>query len=239
MHQETVTLEGHIIDSDVLRRVFARIVEGGGSFEVLDFTIGRTNEEASRARMTVRSESAAGLDAILEGIRYLGATATLSDVLHLPAEADGILPDEFYSTSNFETFVRVDGHWLIVKDQKMDCAIVLEDGEARCMKQRMVRKDDAVVLRGSGIRVRPPERDRNRSGFSFMSNDVSAEVNKSIAIRGTAKAMHEARAAGEKIVVVTGPAVVHSGGDVALGRLVRDGWIDVILSGNAFAVHDL
>ena len=51
--------------------------------------------------------------------------------------------------------------------------------------------------------------------------------------------MKRTRAAGEKIVVVAGPAVVHSGGDSALGRLVRDGWVDVLLSGNAFATHDL
>ena len=68
-----------------------------------------------------------------------------------------------------------------------------------------------------------------------MSNDISAEINKAIAIRGTAREMRKTREAGEKIVVVAGPAMVHSGGDVALARLVRDGWVDVILTGNAFA----
>jgi lysine-ketoglutarate reductase/saccharopine dehydrogenase-like protein (TIGR00300 family) len=33
--------------------------------------------------------------------------------------------------------------------------------------------------------------------------------------------------------------VVHSGGDAALARLVRAGWVDCVLTGNAFAVHDL
>jgi lysine-ketoglutarate reductase/saccharopine dehydrogenase-like protein (TIGR00300 family) len=75
--------------------------------------------------------------------------------------------------------------------------------------------------------------------FGFMTNDVSAEINKSIAIRGTAHEMRRTRKTGEKIVVVAGPAVVHSGGDVALATLVRDGWIDVLLTGNAFAVHDM
>ena len=96
-----------------------------------------------------------------------------------------------------------------------------------------------MALRGPGIRVRPPERSRDYSVFGFMSNDVSAEVNKGIAIAGTAREMRKAREAGEKIVVVAGPAVVHSGGDVALARLVRDGWVDVLLTGNAFAAHDL
>ena len=87
--------------------------------------------------------------------------------------------------------------------------------------------------------MRPPERSRDASVFGFMSNDISAEINKGIAIRGTAREMRRAREAGEKIVVVAGPAIVHSGGDTALARLVRDGWVDVILTGNAFAVHDL
>jgi lysine-ketoglutarate reductase/saccharopine dehydrogenase-like protein (TIGR00300 family) len=51
--------------------------------------------------------------------------------------------------------------------------------------------------------------------------------------------MRRARERGGKIVVVPGPAVIHSGGDVTLARLVRDGWIDALLSGNAFATHDL
>ena len=72
-----------------------------------------------------------------------------------------------------------------------------------------------------------------------MSNDISAEINKGIAIAGTAREMRKTREAGEKIVVVAGPAIVHSGGDAALARLVRDGWVDVLLTGNAFAVHDL
>ena len=96
-----------------------------------------------------------------------------------------------------------------------------------------------MALRGAGIRVRPPERSRDYSVFGFMSNDVSAEVNKTIAVAGAAREMKRVREAGEKIVVVAGPAIVHSGGDLHLARLVRDGWVDVILTGNAFAVHDL
>jgi lysine-ketoglutarate reductase/saccharopine dehydrogenase-like protein (TIGR00300 family) len=75
--------------------------------------------------------------------------------------------------------------------------------------------------------------------FGFMSNDISAEINKGIAIAGTAREMRRTREAGEKIVVVAGPAIVHSGGDRPLARLVREGWVDVLLTGNAFAVHDM
>jgi lysine-ketoglutarate reductase/saccharopine dehydrogenase-like protein (TIGR00300 family) len=239
MVQETVSMEGHLIDSDILRKTFDRIVEGGGEFEVLDFHVGRTNDEASKARLTVSAPDPATLDRILESLTYLGAAAELGDARFEPAEADGILPDEFYSTTNFETFVRVDGRWQDALDQKMDSALVKRDGSLRCVKQGLVKKGELVALRGTGIRVRPPERSRDYAVFGFMSNDVSAEVNKGIAIAGTAREMRKTRVAGEKIVVVAGPAIVHSGGDAALARLVKAGWVDVILTGNAFAVHDL
>jgi lysine-ketoglutarate reductase/saccharopine dehydrogenase-like protein (TIGR00300 family) len=239
MVHETVTMEGHLIDSDILRRAFARIVEDGGEFEILEFKVGKTNDDASFARLSVTAPDPEHLDRILEALSYLGAAAVVADARFAPAEADGIVPDEFYSTTNFDTHVRVDGKWEAAREQKMDCALVLRGGVPRCVKQGQVKKGERVALRGPGIRVRPPERSRDYSVFGFMSNDVSAEVNKGIAIAGTARAMRTAREAGEKIVVVAGPAVVHSGGDVALARLVRGGWVDVLLTGNAFAAHDL
>ena len=240
MVTETVLLEGHLIDSDILKRVFDRVVEEGGGFEVQEFRVGRTNAEPSSASITVSAEDLQGLDRILEALAYLGAaTPTSQDARFAPAEADGILPDEFYSTTNFDTFVRVAGSWVPAADQKMDCALVLREGGPGCVKQRLVKKGEPVALRGAGIRVRPPERSREQSVFGFMSNDISAEINKAVGIRGTAREMRKTREAGGKIAVVAGPAVVHSGGDIALARLVRDGWVDVILTGNAFATHDV
>ena len=255
MVEETVTMEGHLIDSDILRKAFARIVEGGGDFEILKFTVGKTNDDPSFIRLAIKAEAPDAVDRILEDLSYLGATtegpgarghgkkkaaSTLNeDARFAPAEADGILPDEFYSTTNFDTFVRLKGHWEPARDQKMDCALVLRDGAPTCVKQGQVRAGEPVALRGHGIRVRPPERSRDFSVFGFMSNDVSAETNKGIVIAGSAREMRRTRDAGEKIVVVAGPAIVHSGGDVALARLVRDGWVDVLLTGNAFATHDL
>jgi lysine-ketoglutarate reductase/saccharopine dehydrogenase-like protein (TIGR00300 family) len=239
MVQETVTMEGHLIDSDILRRAFARIVQEGGEFEVLEFRVGKTNEEASFTRLMVSAPDPHALDRILEGLNYLGASTLVADAMFAPAESEGILPDEFYSTTNFDTFVRIHGKWEPARDQKMDCALVLRDGGPQCVKQGQVKKGEPVALRGPGLRVRPPERSRDYSVFGFMSNDISAEINKGIAIKGTAREIRKTREAGEKIVVVAGPAIVHSGGEVHLARLVRDGWVDVLLTGNAFAVHDL
>jgi lysine-ketoglutarate reductase/saccharopine dehydrogenase-like protein (TIGR00300 family) len=239
MVNETITLEGLLIDSDIMRRVFDRVVEEGGEFEVKEFRVGRTNEQPSFARVEIRSQDPHALDRILEAVRYLGATTEVGDCAFAPAERDGILPDDFYSTTNFDTFVRIDGRWVEARDQKMDSALVLRGGAPHCVKQSQVKQGEEVALRGPGIRVQPLERSRDYAVFGFMSNDVSAEINKGIVIRAAASEMRRVRAAGERIVVVPGPAVVHAGGEASLAALVRDGWVDAILTGNAFAVHDL
>ena len=239
MVRETVTLEGHVIDSDVLRRVMGKIVELGGQFEIEEFRVGRTNEEASFVALAVSAGDPGTLDRILEALSYLGAASTVRDAGFAPAEADGVLPDEFYSTTNLETFVRQGGAWEAVVERRMDCAVVRRAGELHCVKQRKVRRGEPVLLRGAGVRVRPLERSRRASSFGFMSNEISMEVNKPVAIAAAARAMRETRERGQRIVLVPGPAVIHSGGDAALVRLIRAGWVDGVLSGNAFAVHDL
>ncbi len=206
---------------------------------MLEFTIGKTNKEPSSARLAVRAADPHALDRILESLAYLGASSSVMDARFAPAEANGILPDEFYSTTNFETVVRIEGAWRKVRAQKMDCALVLRENEPVCVKQRLVRRAEAVLLRGGGVRVVPPQRSRAYSVFGFMSNDVSSEVNKGIAIAGIAREMKAVREQGKRIVLVAGPAIVHSGGDAALGGLVKSGWIHGLLSGNAFATHDL
>jgi lysine-ketoglutarate reductase/saccharopine dehydrogenase-like protein (TIGR00300 family) len=239
MVRDTVTMEGHLIDSDILRRAMSRIVEEGGQFEVEEFKVGKTNADASFVRLAVTAEDPHVLDRILEGLSYLGAETMVQDAVFAPAEADGILPDEFYSSTNFDTFVRTAGRWVPVADQRMDCAIVVREGVPTCVKQGQVKAGEPVLLRGHGLRAHPPERSRDFSVFGFMSNDVSAETNKGIVIAGAAREMRRAREAGEKIVIVAGPAIVHSGGDLPLSRLVRDGWVDALLTGNAFATHDM
>ena len=75
MVQETVTMEGHLIDSDILRKAFARIVEGGGDFEIQEFRVGKTNDDPSFIRLAVRAEAPDVVDRILEDLSYLGANA--------------------------------------------------------------------------------------------------------------------------------------------------------------------
>jgi lysine-ketoglutarate reductase/saccharopine dehydrogenase-like protein (TIGR00300 family) len=51
--------------------------------------------------------------------------------------------------------------------------------------------------------------------------------------------MQDTRAAGGRIAVVAGPVVVHTGGGAYFCDLIRRGFVDVLLAGNALAVHDV
>src|SRR5262249_11443196 len=101
------------------------------------------------------------------------------------------------------------------------------------------KKGDLVVTGMHGIRVLPESKERNRLGFAFMSNDISSERQLETAVRQTAALIVQARSEGKKVVVVAGPAVVHNGGAAALAELIRRGWVQALLAGNALGVHDI
>jgi lysine-ketoglutarate reductase/saccharopine dehydrogenase-like protein (TIGR00300 family) len=227
---------GGLLSGDHLARLLAAASAAGAVARVIDLT---GDAKQARARLAVEAADPDRLDAALLALAPFGVRFAPVDARTAPAERDGILPDEFHATSNFDTFIRIAGRWQAVRDQKMDCAIVLRDGAPTCVKQRLVKRGEAVVLRGAGIRVSPPDLGGGATTFAFMSHEVSSEVNKDAVAGRIAAWMRETRAAGEKIVVVAGPAIVHSGGDGALARLIVAGWIDVVLAGNAFAAHDL
>ena len=89
-----------------------------------------------------------------------------------------------------------------------------------------------------GIRVTPEFRERDRGDFAFMSNEISSERRVEASVGRIATLMRETRAAGRRIVFVAGPVVVHTGGASYFTELIRRGWVDVLLAGNALAVHD-
>jgi lysine-ketoglutarate reductase/saccharopine dehydrogenase-like protein (TIGR00300 family) len=121
----------------------------------------------------------------------------------------------------------------------MDAMIVVQNGSATCRRLRDIKAGDSIVVGMKGIRVVPEAKERDRLAFAFMSSDISSERQVETAVGQTAALMQQARAEGKKIVVVSGPVVVHTGGCDALSHLVRNRWIDALLAGNALAVHDI
>jgi lysine-ketoglutarate reductase/saccharopine dehydrogenase-like protein (TIGR00300 family) len=75
--------------------------------------------------------------------------------------------------------------------------------------------------------------------FEFMASEVSSEKPKALLVARVADRLRAARARGERILVVAGPAVVHTGGAPDLARMVADGWVDLLFAGNGFATHDI
>jgi arginine dihydrolase len=238
-----VAAEGHLIDSQLLTAIFDTVINRGGAFEVQQFDIGRTNDEFSRLTLKVTAPDAAGLTALVEALIPLGChVAAENNALVRVVDRDGCAPDDFHSTTNQRTQVRVAGRWIPVERQRMDAAIVVEvEGGARavCRKLRDLRRGDRVVCGLDGVRVTPEFRDRLRSDFAFMSNDVSSERRVEVSVARIAAMMREIKRAGGRIVFVAGPVVVHTGGAAYFSRLVRAGFVDVLLAGNALAVHDV
>jgi len=226
-----------------MSRIFDTIIRDGAEFEVLEFTMGRTNEDASYARIEVGAGTATALEHTLAKLHELGCARISAPEPRLaPAPADGIAPDDFYSTTNHPTAVRLDGRWAEVEAQRMDAVIVVEGDHprrARCTKLRDLRSGDAVLCGIDGVRVMPVARDRDRSDFAFMSTEVSSERRVRLIVGQLAAEMQAIRSRGGRLVAVAGPVLVHTGGGEALGRLIRGGYVSALLSGNALAVHDL
>ena len=244
MLQEVVEAEGHLIDSHLMERIFDTVVEFNGRFEVEDFTIGRTNADASRLRLKIETENSSDMEQLLSQLLDLGCTPADSGLAELAqVERDCCAPEDFYSTTNHRTQVRLDGEWLDVDNQRMDAMIVVSGKDkqrrAACRRLRDLKKSDQVVVGMRGIRVVPESKERDRLAFAFMSNGVSSERQVETAMRQTASLMRHCRQAGQKIVVVAGPVTVHTGGAHALAKLIRRGWVQALLAGNALGVHDI
>jgi len=237
---EVVEAEGHLIDSQILNVVFDTVVKRNAAFDVLRFDIGRSNEEPSSIAMRISAESQELLNEVLEELVALGCRLADQQNAQLkPADLDGCVPDDFYSTTNHRTLVRHKGKWIDVARQRMDAVIVIEGGSATCRKLRDVRKGDQVVCGVGGVRVMPEFQERDRYGFAFMSNEISSERRVDVAVARIAAIIRDTRAAGGKIAFVAGPVVVHTGGSAHFLELIRDGYVDVLLAGNALAVHDV
>jgi lysine-ketoglutarate reductase/saccharopine dehydrogenase-like protein (TIGR00300 family) len=243
--EEVVEAEGHLIDSHVMEQIFDKVVESSGRFEVEQFRIGRTNSDASYLRLRVETPTKEQMDHLLAQLLPIGCSPVEGgDAVLERVERDRCAPEDFYSTSNHRTYVRVGGNWVEVQNQRMDAMVVVRTApgakpEAFCRRLRDLKAGDMVVVGMHGIRVAPESKERDRLAFAFMSNEISSERQVETAVRQTAALARQTKEQGKNIVVVAGPVVVHTGGATGLSRLIRNQWVDAVLSGNALGVHDI
>ena len=239
MATETIEVAGHIVDSLLLAKILDTILEAGCDYEITDFAIGKTSLDSSRARIDVTGDDDV-LGPLLDDLQVHGANRTAqADATLVAADLDGVLPAGFYSTTNLATDVRVDGTWLSVVNPEMDCALVVAGGTARTAPMHRVRAGDRVVVGSEGVRVHAPVPARDTQVFEFMASEVSSEKPKALLVAQVADRLRAARRRGGKVLVVAGPAVVHTGGAPDLARLVEAGWVQLLFAGNGFATHDI
>ncbi len=247
-HVEIVEAEGHLVDSQILSNIMDRVIECGAVYEVIDFKLGRTNDEFSQLQMRVVAPTREILDKTLEELVELGCyQAKIIDATLKPAPEDHVAPDDFYSTTNHRTYVRIGGAWVEVAKQRMDAVVIVRKEAAgpqaaplaECRKLRDVKKGEMVVCGANGVRIQPEFKERDRLGFAFMANEISSERRAETAVRKIAEMMRQIKAEGARIVFVAGPVVVHTGGTAAFCEIIRKGFVDALLAGNAIAVHDI
>ncbi|MDR7921938.1 MULTISPECIES: TIGR00300 family protein [unclassified Thermosynechococcus] len=242
-----IHLEGHLLDSGLVNRVLDTIVESGGSFQVLQFNLGEQRQSPSQADIRVMAPDAEVMDAIMAQLITLGAILPPSEVCDATLETvtqAGVAPDDFYVTTIYPTEVRVAGEWVRVQNQRMDGAIVVrstpEGTVAECRILRDLEVGDRVVVGVEGIRtIRKTESQRSTQEFTFMGSGVSSERRVELVVEQIAWELRRIRDQGGKVIVVAGPVVIHTGGGEHLAKLIREGYVQGLLGGNAIAVHDM
>jgi lysine-ketoglutarate reductase/saccharopine dehydrogenase-like protein (TIGR00300 family) len=242
--EQEIEVKGHLIDSMILTSIFDKIMDLNGEFRVQEFTVGKNKTDPSYARLIVEGKDKIHLGQILESIYRDGAQPISTESVSLePAPSDMVMPDLFYSTTNKPTQIFHDGRWIDVKNIMMDKCIVVDihNKTAECKMIRDIKKNDMIVINENGIRIIPDERPRQGIDiFQFMSSTTSSERPTQHIIKKVANDIYKvAVKQKEKIIVVGGPVIVHSGASQSLSKLIKMGYIHGILAGNALAVHDI
>lgn len=242
MKFEKVTLSGHIIDSLTLPKVLDQILSMGGTFSIIEIEIGKTRADVSKATIQVEAHSDKELDSILGKLKLQGVSLQNSTEIKL-AEAvmDGVFPDDFYSTTNLETFVKYNNDWVLVDGREMDVGIRFDNENNKFIATPMnnVKNGDSFVIGHSGVKVVRVEESAVSHGFRFMSSSVSTEKPTGRLVSEVARQIKAVKEKGEKCLFVLGPAVVHGGAVDSAVQLIEAGWLNLLFAGNALATHDI
>jgi lysine-ketoglutarate reductase/saccharopine dehydrogenase-like protein (TIGR00300 family) len=237
---ESVEVHGHLMDSGILARVLDDVLGYGGDYRIDKMEIGKHHEDESHATLLVSAEDDEALQRLLMRLQTHGVNQVHpGQAVTRPCERDGVFPDDFYSTTNLETVVRLGSSWVPVEHPEMDCGLVVTDGRVRTVPVSDVRAGDEVVCGAGGIKVVLPPVERSGDTFEFMSSSVSSEKPQALLVRQIAERMREVKEDGGKVLWVGGPGIVHTGAAPAFTALVDAGYVDVLFAGNALATHDI
>ena len=238
---QEIEVSGHLIDSSILTKIFDKIMDLRGEFQVEEIKIGKKKRDQSFARLSITGKDQKHLDEILETVYRLGAVSKIQKEITLKkSPKNNVMPDNFYSTTNNHTHVFHKGKWISVENMMMDKCIVVKGNRAFCIPVRDIKKGDQIIVGEKGIKIIPPERPREGVNvFEFMGSSSSSERPTQHIAKQVADDIYNTKKNGGKIVIVGGPAIVHTGADDAVSELIKSGYVDGVLAGNALAVHDI
>ncbi len=249
IQSRVVHLAGHLLDSGVVNRVLDTIIASGGSFQVLDFKLGKQRQDLSTAEVKVSAPDGTVMQSIMGQLIDLGAFTANTEsatAVFAPVVQAGVAPDDFYVTTIYPTEVLIDRTWVRIQGQRMDAAIAITQtatGTIACCKLlRDLQIGESVVIGSEGIRTRRNETSLKQTSteeFSFMGAGVSSERRVELVVEQIAWDLRRIRDQGGKVVVTAGPVVIHTGGSEHLSHLIREGYVHALLGGNAIAVHDI
>jgi lysine-ketoglutarate reductase/saccharopine dehydrogenase-like protein (TIGR00300 family) len=240
---EIVELRGHIIDSYALPRIMDEVMDRGGSYEIEEIQVGRRKDEPSYARLQISAPSRELLELLVDRAQRIGAVAAdAAQVTLEPAPADGVFPEGFYSTTNLETSIRLNGEWVRVEWPEMDCGIAVDQQARRAWTVALsdVKAGELMVIGHDGVRVTPLERPRAQPQvFAFMGSSVSSEKPKALLIHEIAERLRDIKQRSGRVILVGGPVLVHTGTRDNVAALIRNGYVNVLFGGNGLATHDI
>ena len=168
------------------------------------------------------------------------------DVTLVPAEQDGVMPRNYHATTMFPEYYRINGHWVLAEDSRMDCVAVARGGKIEIVEFRNVKAGDLVAVGrtedgSEGIYIHPncfADEAGESESFAFRTGR-SRETAYSIDYDSLYELLRYEREHG-KILWVMGPACAFdAGARASFAALVREGFVHGLMAGNALATHDL
>jgi len=240
-YSKIIEVKGHLIDSLVLTKIFDSVMDLEGKFEVMKISVGKLKTDESYAKLKIIGKNNAHLNEIITVLHREGATTkTQKNCKTKAATRNMVFPDNFYSTTNNHTSIYHNNKWINVDNMMMDKCIIVKGNKATCVPIREVRKGDKVLIGEDGIKVSTPERPREGMNvFQFMGSGSSSERPTQHIARKVAEDIMKTKKQGGKIILVGGPAIVHTGAADAVAMMIKSGHINAVLAGNALAVHDV
>ena len=160
---------------------------------------------------------------------------------------DGFLPEQFYATTIYPEYFKIGGEWKMLRQSRMDCCVVIKNGEPVVTEPRRVQNgDDVVVGRKddgtTGVFVHANcflRTEENASGAFAFRTGQSRETSFSREYDQLYEILRHDRDHGY-IVWVLGPACVFDNDSRnAMADLIKKGYCDCLFAGNALATHDL